>query len=289
MRLEHPPARPGRGGPVAPARPARARQPRARRGGRRARPRPPSATRDGTDAHIETDEGAGRAARPGDAHPGRPADLPRRRRGHLDRPAHREGATTPGPRATARTTAVRARPDRRPARPPARAPAPAPTAGSGVLAVGEHRPRHDQRQRRPPAVRREDDEPDDRRPPGASWLRLAAWSRPASWSCSPRDRLQPRPRQDAARRRTRRTTRHPARTPTSASDGPSRTPITGVTARDFDPQGTDGSENPDEAPLRRRRQPGDRLADLALRPAARPGRPEDRRRPGARPPTAATT
>ncbi|HEX4470670.1 MAG TPA: protein kinase family protein [Nocardioides sp.] len=100
-----------------------------------------------------------------------------------------------------------------------------------------------------PAYVEEDDEEDDRRPPGTSMLRLAGiiaacllvlvavviafnlGRGKTPLGATPQDTSQ-------------------APTHTSSSSGsPTASPISGVTARDFDPQGSDHSENADEAPL----------------------------------------
>ena len=108
---------------------------------------------------------------------------------------------------------------------------PGTTTGSGVL----------------PAFVDEEDE-DDRRPPGTSMLRLAGiiaacllvlvavviafnLGRGKTPLGTAKDDTTPSPTHS-----------------TSASNGTTPTAITGVTARAFDPQGTDGSENADEAP-----------------------------------------
>jgi hypothetical protein len=94
----------------------------------------------------------------------------------------------------------------------------------------------------------DEDEEDDRRPPGTSMLRLAGilaacllvlvavviafnLGRGKTPLGTARDE----------------TTQSPTESPTS-SGGASAKPIAGLTARDFDPQGTDGSENSSEAP-----------------------------------------
>jgi hypothetical protein len=109
---------------------------------------------------------------------------------------------------------------------------PGSTSGSGVL---------------PPFV--DDDEPDDERPPGASWLRLAA----VVAACllvllasviafnlgRGRTPLGAVPDQSSTT-----PTRTPSSTPTASAG-----PLKGVSAADFDPQGTPPEENPEEAPL----------------------------------------
>jgi hypothetical protein len=98
-----------------------------------------------------------------------------------------------------------------------------------------------------PAFVDEDEEEDERRPPGTSMLRLAGiiaacllvlvavviafnLGRGKTPLGTTRDE----------------TTQSPTESPT-ATDGAAAKPITGSTARDFDPQGTDGSENSTEA------------------------------------------
>jgi hypothetical protein len=95
----------------------------------------------------------------------------------------------------------------------------------------------------------EEDEDDDRRPPGTNMLRLAgvvALCLLVLVACVIAFNLgrgktplgttrEPKPAAGA--------TRTPSQSPATSA------PITGVTARDFDPQGTDGSENPEEAGL----------------------------------------
>jgi hypothetical protein len=104
------------------------------------------------------------------------------------------------------------------------------SSGSGVL----------------PAYR--DDEDDERRPPGASMLRLAG----ILGACLlvlvavviafnlGRGKTALGTAKDESSQR-------PSTTPSSSGSSPA-TPISGITARDFDPQGADHSENADEAP-----------------------------------------
>jgi hypothetical protein len=92
------------------------------------------------------------------------------------------------------------------------------------------------------------DEDDDRRPPGVSMLRLAGIIAACllvlvavviAFNLG-RGKTPLGTTKDEA-------TQGPSRS-SSSSAGTTGTPITGVTARDFDPQGTDGGENPQEAP-----------------------------------------
>jgi hypothetical protein len=91
------------------------------------------------------------------------------------------------------------------------------------------------------------DDQDDRRPPGASMLRLAGIIAACllvlvavviAFNLG-RGKTPLGTTKEA-------TTQSPAST--SSSPASTATPITGVTARDFDPQGTDGGENPEEVP-----------------------------------------
>jgi hypothetical protein len=99
-----------------------------------------------------------------------------------------------------------------------------------------------------PAFVDEDDEDDDRRPPGTSMLRLAGIIAACllvlvavviAFNLG-RGKTPLGTAKDE-------TSQGPSRSPSSSSSA-SVSPITGVAARDFDPQGTDGGENPDEAP-----------------------------------------
>jgi F5/8 type C domain len=100
-----------------------------------------------------------------------------------------------------------------------------------------------------PAYVEDDDEDDDRNAPGANMMRLAgvvALCLLVLVACVIAFNLgrgktplgtTPEPRSSGGTSRT------------SSSAAATGAPITGVTARDFDPQGTDGGENPDEAGL----------------------------------------
>jgi hypothetical protein len=94
----------------------------------------------------------------------------------------------------------------------------------------------------------DEDEDDDRRPPGASMLRLAGIIAACllvlvavviAFNLGRGKTPLGTTKDD--------TTPGPSHSP-SSSASTTGTPITGVTARDFDPQGSDGSENPSEAP-----------------------------------------
>ena len=137
---------------------------------------------------------------------------------------------------------------------PARTPTPGGAGHPGrrrrwVLAVGEHRHRRGHRQRRPPGVRRRGR---GGRPARARHQHAAPRRHHRGLPAGAgrlRDRLQPRPRQDAAghhpSRRRAPAGRHaePApRRPLGHRRSPASRP------RDFDPQGGDG-ENADEAAL----------------------------------------
>jgi hypothetical protein len=93
----------------------------------------------------------------------------------------------------------------------------------------------------------DDDEDDDRRPPGTSMLRLAGIIAACllvlvavviAFNLG-RGKTPLGTTKDES-------TQGASRSP-SSSPSASATPITGISARDFDPQGTDGGENPDEA------------------------------------------
>ena len=190
-------------------------------------------------------------ARRGARDPGGHADLPRRqRRGDLAPPPPRAGAAATAVRAAARASAVRPRPDRRSARPAsARAPGRGPPGGQRLLAVGEHRDRCRHRQRRAAGVR---GRRGGGRPQPARLQHAPARADRRGLPARPdrlRDRVQPRPRPDAAR----------GGAPTPRPPGhlrgehpqSQRRPgaLTGVTASDFDPQGTPPEENPEQAHL----------------------------------------
>jgi hypothetical protein len=93
----------------------------------------------------------------------------------------------------------------------------------------------------------DDEEEDDRRPPGTSMLRLAGIIAACllvmvavviAFNLGRGKTPLGTTKDDSSQA--------PSRT-SSSSSSPSPAPIAGVTARDFDPQGTDGGENPDEA------------------------------------------
>jgi hypothetical protein len=94
----------------------------------------------------------------------------------------------------------------------------------------------------------EEDEEDDRRPPGTSMLRLAGIIAACllvlvavviAFNLGRGKTPLGTARQES--------THGPTQSPTTSA-GAAAKPITGITARDFDPQGTDGSENSAEAP-----------------------------------------
>jgi hypothetical protein len=94
-----------------------------------------------------------------------------------------------------------------------------------------------------------DDEEEDRRPPGANMLRLAgiiAACLLVLVACVIAFNLG---RGKTPLGTTKDDTNQGPSPSSSSSASSSAVPLTGVTARDFDPQGSDGSENPAEAPL----------------------------------------
>ena len=182
-------------------------------------------------------------------------DLRRRdRRGRLDPAAQRAAAAAAAVRGAARAAAVRARPARRPARtPPATRrrrprsrrdywPWDAP-AGTGAAAPAAAR--------RPPA---DDDERRRRRPgPQLAAARRGARARAVlllvavvvAFNLGRGDRSAASP-----------TTTRPTPAPTVEPTAAPPTPIAGVTAADFDPQGDAAGGEPRPTPARRRRRPG---------------------------------
>ncbi len=135
-----------------------------------------------------------------------------------------------------------------------------------------------------PAFVDEDDEDDDRRAPGTSMLRLAGIIAACllvlvavviAFNLG-RGKTPLGTTKDE-------TSQGPNPSPSSSSTA-TVAPITGITAGDFDPQGTDGGREPRRGPACRRRQPGDVLADLEVPAAVRTWRPQDGRRPRPRPP-----